>query len=601
MENSEVGSVTSVPPCMLWRLGGGILVYKDSCRAAHTRERGGKMQIKKIELHINSIDLPKNWGAGFMPVSALLKYFNPEKAMVALLLTLLVTLNVIGLMHKRLTYDEGKHYKYGMQLLAGNSDRFDDSKMPFSALNAAPAKIYEGIKDGPLEPILKFLGKMRTGRYITIFFSLLVAIVVYRWARQLYGCEGGLFALLLYVFCPNMLANSRLITTDVFCAGMIVISLYFFWRFLNFGGWKLALLSATTLGLSQLAKYTCIFLYPIFVLIALVFCFRGVKGLYLRKDWPGILKGVMKFTAMLIFFGAISLLVINLGFLGNRTFVKFGDYQFKSRPFNDVQTRYPLLKSVRVPVPYPFLEGLDWVKYNEETGKSYGAIYLFGQLKRGEGFPGYYFFAFLYKVPIATMILLLLSLWSYYRRGCSRYFVENELFLAVPLLFFTVYFNFFYGAQIGIRYFLVVLPLLYIFCGNLFLKWQVAKRPARVFLGLLMAYAVGSVLSYTPHYLSYFNELVSDRKQSYKILADSNIDWGENEWYLERYRKKHPEVIVSPEFPAAGRIVVGVNELVGINADPKKFEWLRKHFEPIDHIAYTYLVYDVRAEDFQKV
>jgi 4-amino-4-deoxy-L-arabinose transferase-like glycosyltransferase len=530
-------------------------------------------------------------------MKVLAKVLRSETFAVFFLLVMLVVLNIVGLTHKRLTYDEGKHYKYGMQILAGSSDRFDDSKMPFSALNAAPAKIYEGIKGGPFERILKFLGKMRTGRYITIFFSLLVAIVVHRWARQLYGRAGGLLSLLLYAFCPNMLAHSRLITTDVYCAGMIVISLYFFWRFLNRGGWEAALLSSVTLGLSQLAKYTCVFLYPLFLLIALAVCARRVAGLPAQNKRQAIVSGAAKFLWVSVFFGAVSLVVINLGFGGNRTLTKFGDYQFKSRVFNLIQSEHPALKSLRVPLPYPYLEGLDWVKYNEETGKSFGAVYLFGEFKKGEGFPGYYFYVFLYKVPLGVTILLLLALLNYGRSGHHTRFFENELFLAVPVLFFAIYFNFFYAAQIGMRYFLMVLPLLYIFCGNLFERWAVFKAGTRVLYSLLLAYVLVSVLSYTPHYLSYFNELVGDRKNAYKVLADSNIDWGENEWFLQRYQKEHPETLVNPELPVAGHIVVGVNELVGVNGGPKKFEWLRENYEPVGHIAYTYLVYNVSSDD----
>ena len=46
----------------------------------------------------------------------------------------------------------------------------------------------------------------------------------------------------------------------------------------------------------------------------------------------------------------------------------------------------------------------------------------------------------------------------------------------------------------------------------------------------------------------------------------------------------------------AGRIVVPVNALVGVNRPPEEYRWLREHFTPVDHIAYSYLVYDVPKE-----
>jgi len=112
-------------------------------------------------------------------------------------------------------------------------------------------------------------------------------------------------------------------------------------------------------------------------------------------------------------------------------------------------------------------------------------------------------------------------------------------------------------------------------------------------LSLLAVYLVLSVLSYYPHYLSYFNELVWDRKKAYKILADSNIDWDQNKEYLARYLKKHPEVIVNPPGPTTGKILVRVNDLVGVSTGPEQYRWLREHYEPTAHVAYSYLIFDL--------
>ena len=46
---------------------------------------------------------------------------------------------------------------------------------------------------------------------------------------------------------------------------------------------------------------------------------------------------------------------------------------------------------------------------------------------------------------------------------------------------------------------------------------------------------------------------------AYKILADSNLDWGQNWHYLQRYLRAHPEAKIEPGRPVDGRIVVGAN------------------------------------------
>ena len=115
---------------------------------------------------------------------------------------------------------------------------------------------------------------------------------------------------------------------------------------------------------------------------------------------------------------------------------------------------------------------------------------------------------------------------------------------------------------------------------------------------ILAVWVTVSTFSYYPHFISYFNEFVPDRKLAYRHLADSNLDWRGNGWYLREYIRRHPGVIVDPRKLQAGRIIVPVNALVGISPDrnPEEYRWLREHFTPVDHIAYSFLVYDVPKE-----
>jgi hypothetical protein len=85
---------------------------------------------------------------------------------------------------------------------------------------------------------------------------------------------------------------------------------------------------------------------------------------------------------------------------------------------------------------------------------------------------------------------------------------------------------------------------------------------------------------------------VPDRKKAYKILADSNLDWGHNVYYLKEYVKRHPDARPATPEPRPGKLIITANDLVGIN-DPEKYRWLRENFEPDDQIAYSYLVYDI--------
>jgi len=517
-------------------------------------------------------------------------------AIVAGLLLVFVALGVLSVKGRTRTVDEEKHFRYGLNLLNGSTDRFDDSKMPVTALNAVPAKLAAYLPVGPLQT---WLGKFITARLVTLIFSTLLALLVFHWSRSLYGFIPALFSLALYILDPNIIAHSQLVTTDLYAVGTITLACFCLWRFAHRRSWGHGLLCAAALGLSQVAKYTAVALFPIFLLLLLIFDAPLFISAWREKDGGKALMAFAgRYVLYLVVAGLVSLAIINVSFLFNRTFAHFGAYAFRSSIFRGIQADYPALQGVPVPTPYPYLEGLDWVIQRERTGNGYGRIYLLGQLHTGHGFPGYYFVASALKVPLATQALVLTSLGVYLAdKNRRRNFRANEMFLLLPVFFYTIYFNFFYNAQIGIRFFLVVFPLLYTFTGGLFTGWKYFKGWQKMATLGLMVWLVISVLSYFPYYITYFNELVWDRTQTYKYLADSNIDWGQNGNELAAYLAQHPAAVYDDPHIRPGILVLRINKLVGVNGRyPQEYAWLRENFEPVDTVAYNYLVYQITPE-----
>jgi 4-amino-4-deoxy-L-arabinose transferase-like glycosyltransferase len=510
--------------------------------------------------------------------------------LVALLLVTMATLEVASLRHLTVTYDEPRHFLYGQNILHLDSNRFDDSKMPVSALNALPSAVAAHLAPAALA---RWLARLETGRYVTIAFSLVVGLCVFAWARARAGDAAGLLALTLYAFDPNMLAHGQLVTTDVYAAGSIAMALFAFWRLLQTGGWWWTTVTGLALGLALLAKYTALALLPLFVVIAVVVkgggLWRHLRAGDTRLAWQDLAPALGR----AIVIGALSLAAVNAGFLFNRTGTPLAGYTLRSRPFQSFQRRHPQLSRVPLPVPYPYLEGLDWVIQRERTGEGYGNIYLLGETRTGQGFAGYYLVATLFKLPLGTLALLAAAAIGYVGRIRRRDATRLDLVILIPAAFFTIYFNFFYRAQIGIRYFLVVFPLLYVWAGDLVRNGRPRSRRTNVGLATALVATIVSVASYYPHFLPYFNELIGRRTNAYRVLADSNLDWRQHVWYFEQYVAAHPEAVVEPERPTAGTILVGVNVLTGVAGDPERFRWLREHFTPVGHIAHAVLIYEV--------
>lgn len=506
-------------------------------------------------------------------------------AAAGLLLAHLV-LAAAGARRMSLTYDEPNHLRYGEQILAGDADRFDDSKMPFSALNAGVVRLartlFPSLFQGTWQP-------ERIGRLATILFSTLFACVILMWATAWYGRAAGLAALFLYALEPNVLAHAGLITTDIYAAGMIALSILSFHWFLAHPTVARAAGCGLIVGLSQLAKYTSVFVYPILLLLAVL-----VLG---RRPIRLSLAAARAWTLPLATFLMVNLLVINAGFLFHRTFTPLGQYRFRSDLFRNLQAAMPAVSSLPVPLPYPYLEGLDWVRQRDQSGEGYGSRYLFGEAREDKGFAGYYLFAYLLKAPLPEILALTVALAGYLLRRPRGSFREKEAYLLVPAAFLSVYFNFLLEAQLGIRLFLVAFPFLIIFSSRLLRSPEALSPSQRGWLAAAALSMAVSVASYFPHFIPYFNEITWDRLRAHRLLADSNLDFGQAEGYLIEYVAQHPEVTVEPAGPQPGTLLVSVNRLTGVLGGPERYAWLRENFEPVGHMAYAYLIYEISAED----
>lgn len=519
---------------------------------------------------------------------------------VGFLLVFFFALSFLSIRGKSPTTDEYSHYEYGLQILNGDATHYTDplmTKMPMSAWNALPEKAAALLADGMLKQQLE---RHISARLMTTLFSILVGFLVFWWSRQLYGFVPALASLALYVFDPNIIAHSQLTTTDIYAAGTVAFAVYRLWRFSRTRRWQDGLWLAFALGFAQLAKYTSISLYPLFAIALLI------NDLFGKREGGGrSIANIPRMAGRYLMYSVVALVVgvlgINIGYLFQKTFQPLSSYAFSSELLRSIQSKIDFI----VPTPYPYLEGLDYVFFLERTSADYGNIYLLGKTSEIEGFKGYYFVAFALKTPIATQIILWVAFFVYiWKKDNRKTFLENEWFPVWLIVFYGIYFNFFYNTQTGIRYYLVVSPLLYVLAGSLFRNWGAFTARQKALTALLGLYLAGSVLSYYPNYLAYFNEIVWDRKTAYKYLADSNLDWGQDRNTFKEYIKTHPEVKRIPDHPhpidETRTYYLRVNELVGVTTTPPDaYAWLTENFEPTGMIAPSYLLWEITPEQMQ--
>jgi len=523
------------------------------------------------------------------------------------MLALFFALSLFSARHKSITIDEAKHYDYGLRILTLNSDRLnsggtivDDSKMPFTAINALPAKLSPFLPDGWLK---RFSATIQAGRPATILFATLAAFVMFHWAKRLYGSLAALFALFLYTFEPSIIAHSHFVTTDIYAMGTMLFAVYSLWHFNQRPTFGRLFLVAILLGVSQLSKYTSVFLVPLMIIMQLVHDSPTIWGWLQSRDSPAILVYLRNWLLAGAFTTATALLIINAAYFFNGSMTAFGDYGFKSRILHGIQVKLPFIDRVPVPLPYPYLQGLDLVRYRDELGFGYGKILLMGHLSP-QGFPGYYFVDMVLKTPLPMIMVFLLGIACLvWRRPSVKSILEQESFLLIPVVWFLFYMNYLLRAQLGIRLILVIFPFLFILAGNLVrdltlrASWRVAVT------GVLSLWLVVSVLRFYPHFLPYSSELIWDKRMAYAYLANGEFDWGQSQRYLEDWLREHPSAIVDPTEPVSGTIVMTPKLLAGTPRynNTSKYAWLRDNFRPVDVIAYTYPVFRVTPQDLARL
>ncbi|HVR06761.1 MAG TPA: glycosyltransferase family 39 protein [Thermoanaerobaculia bacterium] len=503
------------------------------------------------------------------------------------------------------TLDEQAHLSYGVRgLTRGAFDREDamlNSKMPVSVLNALPVVAASRLGWSPR-------GEHRIiqlGRLPTVALGLVLAWLVWHWARALFGFGGGLLALFLYTFCPNVLAHSHLVTTDLGTALGMFAATYAFWRYRQRPNGRRLAVAAAAFGAAQLAKVTALFLAPIFLLITLCELLRRRLG-HVRRQARGAAEGAATAgdhqggadsltarrirgslrTAAALLAGAV--VALNLGFAGEKTLARLSDYAPVSRPFQALASA-PLLRDVPIPVPLPYVTGLDMVAHDVRGGV---LSYLHGRFS-AHGFWDYYLVAMLIKTPAGTLALLVLAAWL---AVTGRVRVAGaEAFLLVPPVFLLAYLSFAFDLQIGLRYLLPALPFLFVFAGRA-AAWRPAASPYGVAVGLLAAWTAVSSLAAHPRYIPYFNELIGGQRNGYRWLTDSNVDWGQDNAYIREVYARHSPVPVwvEPGGPIAGRVAVGLGTLVPRHA------WLRDHFQPAALVHGSWAIYDVTAEQIER-
>ncbi len=410
-------------------------------------------------------------------------------------------------------------------------------------------------------------------RWPVMLLAVLLATIVYRWAKDLWGRTAGLLALTALVFDPTLVAHSRLATTDLGITFLGTCALYAAWRWSVQPTWRWTLLTGTVLGLTLLAKISG----PLWGLG--VAAMMGISSLQKRSRKA---RDSMWHQALIA--ACVSGIVFWAG------------YGFTWGQVSGI--------SISLPAPAHWESSRYLATYTSP-------FFALGQRRSGRWW-WYFPLAFLIKNPLPLLLAWTLGLVTLVQQPLS---LKRISALGVfPLLYTGV--AIVMGMNIGYRHMLPVHPFLHIVLGGG--VWRYIKpTPARhshhpptpqqspplhnkLRLCLMVTLGVWYIVSVTrvfPNELAYFNALVGGPSNGYRYLADSNVEWGQSARALEAYLQTHPDARISPPEtayrPAPGQYIVNASYLQGLGiGDPQAYAWFR-HWSPEETLRYSLLVYDV--------
>jgi Dolichyl-phosphate-mannose-protein mannosyltransferase len=521
-----------------------------------------------------------------------LKISRPVTVALLLIIGFYLINGIFYLRAQSLTYDESSFLFYAARFIKGHPEKIypqsDNSKLPVSVINLIPRAVNQVLHPG-LKKTDNGLSDVFEGRYMTLLFSVFTILLVFHWSKTLYGSSAGLFSALLTSFCPNLLASAGLVTSDSYSVFMLLVTMFFLWKYFNSHATRDFIGFSCCVALSQLVKQSLFHLYIIFPIVFLVY--------YAVFRFPLNRKRI---AALLLYFLFINWFIINLGFYFHETNRALGTYPFLSNSFLQVQQILP--KWLPIPLPSTFIVGLDLSKYYDQIGggdyvqSSFGKITILGKYANGGSFWYYYFVTLFFKTPIPYFVFITGGIWMIFKKQSISGFFKKEFFLVIPVIYFILFMSFFYKTQIGIRQMIFIYPFLFILSGNL-IRYSKGFY-ARGFVAALTLFLMVSVMKYWRNYFPYTNEFIVDKKKAYQYVGCANLEFKQSQYFYDEYLKQHQDVRMAPLQPQTGTFLVYLDDYMDI-WNLHRYDWISR-IEPTGEVACNGLLVVVREADLKK-
>ena len=378
---------------------------------------------------------------------------------------------------------------------------------------------------GPWQYGVRFMDANRANYFAFFFHARLMIVVLglatawllYRWARAVFDMSTASIVTSLFLLSPNVLAHAHLATTDVGCMFGVLLTLFSVrWAYQRPRVWRFAVTGAA-LGVALLIKFTAWLLVPLVLGLVVLHRLRGPARPEGRWGRVMLRDGVVTL--------AVAAFFVNLGLGFKGSFQPLGSYGFSSSFCQTVRAALP--GWLPVPLPEDYVVGFDGQKMDAESGE-FGS-YLLGEWSTA-GLWAYNFVALGVKLPLVLLLLLAAGTVCWFRLPLSA---GARWTVPLAAVVFAVALSLLSRLNLGMRYLLPALPFLYLLTGAFWHRLATVRGPIfRVAASVVLGCYVFVIAAIHPAYLGYFNALAGGPDGGHRVLADSNLDWGQDLYRL---------------------------------------------------------------------
>jgi len=376
-------------------------------------------------------------------------------------------------------------------------------------------------------------------RSFAVIWGVLVALLVYRWSRELFGPEGAWLSLAFCLTDTTLLANAPLATSDTCAAFFFGWSTLAIWRMLQLPSPSTAVVAALAVGGLFVAKFSAPLEIPVGLILLAVRCRYGT-------DWEVSWRGQRRIVSTATGLAALGVCLALVGFVA--WLAVWLAYGFRYEAMNPqtapagVLPRWDTLADSTRELGGGQGRFLAFLGERRLLPEGYlcGMAIVLNMLRRQSFFCGdysidgwwiYFPFTFLVKTPLPTLAAILLMPVLAVRWVQQKSFKASGERLWYPLAPLLTLLAVYWGVSlmtplnIGHRHLLPVYPAIFVLLGSL--PSLTRDRPGLRLLPWALAACTALVSLWAfPNYLAFFNGIVR-QDEAWHYLVDSNLDWGQ--------------------------------------------------------------------------